>query len=95
MKANLFTLFFIVFISAKSQSKYDFPVELPVYLSGSFAELRPNHFHSGIDIKTRGKTGYKIYSLEESSSLRTVFRGRKNTIRSVRSSNEPTGLNIT
>ena len=65
MKVNLFTLFFIVFISAKSQSKYDFPVELPVYLSGSFAELRPNHFHSGIDIKTRGKTGYKIYSLED------------------------------
>lgn len=65
MKANLFTLFFIVFISAKSQSKYDFPVELPVYLSGSFAELRPNHFHSGIDIKTRGKTGYKIFSLED------------------------------
>ena len=64
MKANLFTLFFIVFISAKSQSKYDFPVELPVYLSGSFAELRPNHFHAGIDIKTRGKTGYKIFSLE-------------------------------
>ena len=65
MKANLFTLFFIVFISAKSQSKYDFPVELPVYLSGSFAELRPNHFHAGIDIKTRGKTGYKIFSLED------------------------------
>ena len=65
MKANLFTLFFIVFISAKSQSKHDFPVELPVYLSGSFAELRPNHFHSGIDIKTRGKTGYKIFSLED------------------------------
>ena len=65
MKANLFTLFFIVFISAKSQSKYNFPVELPVYLSGSFAELRPNHFHAGIDIKTRGKTGYKIFSLED------------------------------
>ena len=65
MKANLFTLFFIFFVSVKSQSKYDFPVELPVYLSGSFAELRPNHFHSGIDIKTRGKTGYKIFSLED------------------------------
>ncbi len=65
MKTNLFTLFFIVFISVKSQSKYDFPVELPVYLSGSFAELRPNHFHAGIDIKTRGKTGYKIFSLED------------------------------
>jgi len=65
MKASLFYLLLIVFISAKSQNNFDFPVELPVYLSGSFAELRPNHFHSGIDIKTKGKTGYKIFSLED------------------------------
>ncbi|PDH47006.1 MAG: peptidase M23, partial [Bacteroidetes bacterium MED-G13] len=65
MKASLFYLLLIVFISAKSQNNFDFPVELPIYLSGSFAELRPNHFHSGIDIKTKGKTGYKIFSLED------------------------------
>ena len=60
MKANLFTLFFIVFISAKSQSKYDFPVELPVYLSGSFAELRPNHFHSELILKPEAKQAIKF-----------------------------------
>ena len=65
MKASLFYLLLIVFISAKSQNNFDFPVELPIYLSGSFAELRPNHFHSGIDIKTKGKTGYKVFSLED------------------------------
>lgn len=29
-------------------------------LSGSFAELRNNHFHSGIDIKTQGRVGIPV-----------------------------------
>ncbi len=33
-----------------------------MFLSGSFAELRSNHFHSGIDIKTQGTTGLPIYT---------------------------------
>lgn len=36
------------------------PVDIPIFLSGSFAELRSNHFHSGIDIKTQGKEGKNI-----------------------------------
>lgn len=40
---------------------FDSPVEHPLYLSGTFGELRPNHFHSGIDIKAyRGKVGEPI-----------------------------------
>ena len=31
-------------------------------LSGTFAELRSNHFHSGLDIKTQGKEGFKTYA---------------------------------
>jgi hypothetical protein len=38
------------------------PVKIPVFLSGNFAELRPNHFHAGIDFKTQGRTGLPIYS---------------------------------
>ncbi len=38
------------------------PVDIPILLSGSFGELRSNHFHSGIDIKTQGKTGLPIYA---------------------------------
>lgn len=41
---------------------YDLPVKIPVFLSGNFAELRPNHFHGGIDIKTQGRTGIPIYA---------------------------------
>ncbi|MFV0304129.1 MAG: M23 family metallopeptidase [Moheibacter sp.] len=38
------------------------PLGITNYLSGNFAELRNNHFHSGIDIKTNQKEGYNIYA---------------------------------
>lgn len=38
------------------------PVGIDMYLAGNFAELRSNHFHTGIDIKTNSSEGYKIYS---------------------------------
>jgi hypothetical protein len=41
------------------------PMDIPIILAGNFGELRPNHFHSGIDIKTNGKEGYKLYSIAD------------------------------
>jgi len=38
------------------------PLEIPLRLSGSFGELRGNHFHSGIDFKTLGRTGIPLYA---------------------------------
>ncbi|ALJ01061.1 M23 family metallopeptidase [Rufibacter tibetensis] len=32
------------------------------FLSGSMGEIRPNHFHGGIDIKTEGKIGLPVYA---------------------------------
>lgn len=51
---------------------YSDPVKMPLILSGSFAELRPNHFHSGIDIKTGGVTGVPVYSVAEGVLSRIV-----------------------
>ena len=31
------------------------PLDIPLFLSGNFGELRSNHFHSGLDIKTQQK----------------------------------------
>ena len=39
-------------------------MDIPLQLSGNFGELRPNHFHAGLDIRTQGKVGLKIYSIE-------------------------------
>jgi len=60
---------FIGFFSLQifGQKTYDFtnPVDIPIYLSGNFGELRSNHFHAGIDIKTGGKEGLKVYAIED------------------------------
>jgi hypothetical protein len=62
-------LFAILFFShfAFSQSPYpqDYfrnPLDVKLILSGSFAELRSNHFHSGLDIKTQQRTGLDVYA---------------------------------
>ena len=49
----------------KSQSNQNFVMDLPIDLSGTFGELRTNHFHSGIDIKTNRVEGLNIYSYEK------------------------------
>lgn len=41
------------------------PVQLPLSMAGGFAEIRPNHFHSGIDIRTNGEEGIKVYSPDD------------------------------
>ncbi|GGI57778.1 M23 family metallopeptidase [Winogradskyella haliclonae] len=65
MKKILF--FFLISSSLYSQSEYpqDYfrdPLDITLVLSGTFAELRSNHFHSGLDIKTQRKTGLKVYT---------------------------------
>lgn len=32
------------------------------FLAGTMGEIRPNHFHSGIDIKTEGRQGLPVYA---------------------------------
>lgn len=66
-------LFFILFYSSQNaifaQSEgdqgYHSPLGIPLVLASNFGELRPNHFHMGLDFKTNSKIGYKIYSIEE------------------------------
>ena len=41
------------------------PLDIPFYLAGNFAELRKNHFHSGIDFKTQGRTGLPVHSADD------------------------------
>ena len=56
----------ILFISYTLKSQdYINPMKIDQSVSGSFGELRSNHFHSGIDFRTFGKTNIKIYSIED------------------------------
>jgi len=48
------------FLQAQSSFAPSAPLDIPLVLSGTFAELRGNHFHGGIDIKTQGRSGLRI-----------------------------------
>ncbi|NOR74853.1 MAG: peptidoglycan DD-metalloendopeptidase family protein, partial [Draconibacterium sp.] len=68
-------IFFFIFCSTISYGQNDYyssPVKIPILLSGNFAELRSNHFHSGIDIKTQGVTGFPIHSAADGFISRIV-----------------------
>jgi len=41
------------------------PLDIPLVLSGTFGELRSNHFHAGIDIKTKGQSGLRVYAIAD------------------------------
>ena len=38
------------------------PMTIAVNMAGDFAEIRSNHFHSGLDLRTDGKEGAKVYA---------------------------------
>ena len=63
MRCYLLTIFFLLNSIIYSQNSGDYPLDIPIILSGTFAELRPNHFHAGIDIKTKGTEGFNVYSI--------------------------------
>ena len=45
--------------------QYPSPLDIPIYLSATFAELRNNSFHAGVDIKTQGVEGKNIYAVAD------------------------------
>ncbi|GAA4975268.1 M23 family metallopeptidase [Algibacter aquimarinus] len=56
-------LVFSLFLNAQNKYPQDYfssPLDIPLILSGTFAELRSTHFHSGLDIKTQQRTGLKV-----------------------------------
>lgn len=48
-----------------SSPSFASPFDFPLLLAGNFGELRANHFHGGLDIKTQGVEGKPIYAIEE------------------------------
>ena len=68
MKKLLLFLLFSCGLNSQSEYPQDYfrnPLDITLVLSGTFAELRSNHFHSGLDIKTKQKTGLKVYTAAE------------------------------
>jgi hypothetical protein len=78
---------FLIFQNIYSQqqadpAKFYPPLDIPLYLSGNFGELRSGHFHSGLDFKTQGVTGKKVYSVDDGyiSRIKIQTMGYGNSI---------------
>ena len=48
-----------------SQSYFQNPFDSAIYVSGTFCELRGNHFHGGLDIRTGGVEGWKVLAVAD------------------------------
>ena len=70
----VFFVLLLSFLSSKSQTNGDTrypqgyfanPLNIPMSLSANFGELRPNHWHMGLDIRTNKKENYPVFAAAE------------------------------
>jgi murein DD-endopeptidase MepM/ murein hydrolase activator NlpD len=47
------------------QDYFQSPLEIPLGLSGNFGELRTNHFHAGLDLKTEQREGLNVLAVAD------------------------------
>ncbi len=76
-------IFSVFIIGANVQAQeYLWPSASGNYLSSTFGETRSAHFHAGLDIKTWGREGYKVFASREGTLFRLLVteRGYGNAI---------------
>ncbi len=64
---TLILFFTTLWVHGQPYPKDDFiaPLDVPLKLSGTFGELRSDHFHAGIDLKTGEMEGLKTYAIAD------------------------------
>lgn len=65
MKASKLYIFVLVFNSLCSLSQQRIPWPLDtINITGNYGEIRPNHFHAGVDFSTNGLENLPIYAIQ-------------------------------
>ena len=92
MRLSKYIIVFFCLFCTRLQAQYDqieegyfeFPIQpgRVNYLSGSMGELRADHFHAGIDIKTNGKEGFRVHAAAEGyiSRIKVSAKGYGNCL---------------
>lgn len=74
MRFNRYTIIFLIIFLVPGRiypqreyprNYFRSPVDFSILLSGSFGEVRKNHFHSGIDIRTEGVIGKPVRAIAD------------------------------
>ena len=61
----LFLISHVLCAQNNDQQDYALPIDIPIFLSGTFGELRSSNIHAGIDIKTQGREGFPIKAVSD------------------------------
>ncbi len=59
-------------LAAQPADYYRSPLDIPIYLSANFGEIRTNRFHTGIDIKTEGVVGKPLHAAADGHIARVT-----------------------
>src|ERR1700761_991032 len=61
---------------------FRYPLDLPPSTAGGFGELRPNHFHAGLDFRTNQRSGYPVHAAADGyiSRIHVQFGGGGNIV---------------
>jgi len=69
LKGLSFSILFFLFneicfsqASIYPQNYFRDPLDIPIQLVSNFGELRPNHFHMGLDIRTQGRENLPVHA---------------------------------
>lgn len=61
-------LFIYIFLQlqfySQIKTRYAWPLDSPINLTGFYGEIRQNHFHTGIDLSTNGEINKNVYSID-------------------------------
>ena len=60
-----FSLLFFLSVLLGNAQEYIRPMDIPLKLSGNFGEMRRNHFHTGLDIRTEGREGIPLLAIAD------------------------------
>ena len=82
MKRFLAVLSFLCVADFSWGQTPDWPLKIEIKQSSSFAEFRGLRFHAGIDLKTRGVTGFPVYAIADGfiSRIKVQHRGGGNNL---------------
>jgi len=65
---KLFFIYFSAIISiffSQPETNFTWPLDSPLVFTANYGQLRPNHFHAGVDLSTGGKVNLPVYAAEE------------------------------
>ncbi len=63
-------------IHAQTRYSWHYPLEIKAGLSSNFGEFRGDRVHTGVDLRTNGQNGYRVYAIDDGVIVRLAVKIR-------------------